>query len=123
MSAQKLIVGVVGACGSGKTSLCKNVHGDAFELRHIAQEHSYVKDMWKRITNPKFLIYLDVTYENTIKRKRLNWTRAEFDEQLQRLEHARQNADLVIDTNGMTEAQVAQKVLEFIHQKINTSPP
>ncbi|MGB9669202.1 MAG: hypothetical protein ACPL0B_02340 [Anaerolineales bacterium] len=123
MSAQKWIVGVVGACGSGKTSLCKNVHSDVFELRHIAQEHSYVKDMWKRITNPNLLIYLDVTYENTIIRKRLNWTRAEYEEQLRRLEHAHQHADLVIDTNLLTESQVAQKALEYIYQKFNTSPP
>lgn len=123
MPAHKFIVGVVGACGSGKTSLCKNIHEDAFELRHIAQEHSYVKDMWKRITNPGLLIYLDVTYENTILRKHLNWTRAEYEEQLRRLEHARRNADMIVDTNILTETQVAQIVLEFIYRKINTSPP
>lgn len=116
MLTSKLIIGVVGVCGSGKTSLCKNVRGENFEIRHIAQEHSYVKDMWKRITNPKLLIYLDVSYENTIVRKRLNWTLAEYEEQLQRLAHARQHADLIIDTNSLTEAQVAQKVIEFIQQ-------
>jgi len=116
MVTSKLIIGVVGVCGAGKTSLCKNVRGEHFEIRHIAQEHSYVKDMWKRITNPKLLIYLHVSYENTIVRKRLNWTRSEYEEQLHRLTHARQHADLIINTDTLTEAQVARTAFEFIQQ-------
>jgi len=32
-------------------------------MPHIAQEHSYVPYMWKRITNPDLLIYLNASFE------------------------------------------------------------
>ncbi len=118
MSSGKILIGIVGVCASGKTSLIRNLSGESFEIRHIAQEHSYVKDMWKRITNPDLLVYLEVSYENTISRKHLGWTRSEYEEELKRLQHARENADLIVDTNSLTESQVAQQVLDFINTHI-----
>ncbi|RCK76035.1 MAG: hypothetical protein ANABAC_0186 [Anaerolineae bacterium] len=70
--------------------------------------------MWKRITNPDILIYLDVNYPNTLLRKKLNWTPQEYREQLQRLTHARQHADLIIDTNPLTEDEVSRIAISFI---------
>ncbi len=83
-------------------------------MRHIAQEHSYVPDMWKRIAKPDILVYLDVNYQNTLSRKNLNWTFEEYQEQLRRLAHARDHADLVVDTNPMSEEEVFQTVANFI---------
>lgn len=109
-----LCIGVVGPCAAGKTTLVSKLRGLGFTVRHIAQEHSYVPSMWKRIANPDILIYLDVSYQNTRKRKQLNWTYEEYQEQLHRLSHARAHADLVIDTNPLSEEEVLQKVLRFI---------
>ncbi len=61
-----MLIGVVGPCGAGKSSLVAGLKAEGFLVRHIAQEHSYVPDMWKRLSNPDILIYLDVSYENTI---------------------------------------------------------
>jgi deoxyadenosine/deoxycytidine kinase len=106
-----MIIGVVGPCGAGKSSLVAGLKSHGIIVRHIAQEHSYVQDMWKRLTNPDILIYLDVSYENTIIRRKLDWTVAEYQEQLWRLRHARAHADLFIDTNPLTLDELIQKVL------------
>jgi hypothetical protein len=73
--------------------------------------------MWQRITHPDFLIYLQVSYANTLRRRRLNWTEAEYAEQLHRLRHARANADLVVETDPLTE----QGVLDFVLQALRSN--
>jgi len=108
-------VGVVGPCGAGKSSLVAGLKPYGFQVRHIAQEHSYVPDMWKRLTNPDLLIYLEVSYENTVLRRHLDWTRDEYNQQLHRLRHARQYADYIVDTNQSTLEQVIELVLAFIN--------
>jgi hypothetical protein len=110
-----MLVGVVGPCGAGKSSLVSGLKTYGIMVRHIAQEHSYVPDMWKRLTNPDILIYLDVSYENTIVRRKLDWTPGEYAEQLRRLRHARQHADLYLDTNSMTVQEVRNSALTFIN--------
>jgi deoxyadenosine/deoxycytidine kinase len=109
-----MIIGVVGPCGAGKSSLVAGLKAQGFLGRHIAQEHSYVPDMWKRLTNPDILIYLDVSYENTIIRRKLDWTYDEYAEQLRRLRHARQHANLYLNTNPLTLDEVLYTVLIYI---------
>ncbi|NJD58026.1 MAG: hypothetical protein C3F13_10735 [Anaerolineales bacterium] len=109
-----MIIGVVGPCGAGKSSLVSGLGIEGYLVRHIAQEHSYVPDMWKRLTNPDILIYLDVSYENTILRRKLDWTYEEYAEQLRRLLHARQHADIFIDTNPLTVEEVKATALSII---------
>jgi deoxyadenosine/deoxycytidine kinase len=110
------LIGVVGPCGAGKSTLIAGLAKEGHSARHIAQEHSYVPDMWKRITNPDLLIYLMVSYPNTIKRRKLNWTISEFEEQIKRLEHAYTNADLIIDTNQFSIDDVLDKVHHFVEE-------
>ena len=117
-----MIIGVVGVCGAGKSSLVAGLTKHGYIVRHIAQEHSYVPDMWKRISHPDVLIYLEVSYQNTIVRRKLDWTLAEFTEQLHRLRHARQHADLVLDTNQLTVEQVFQMVIAFINSQETAQP-
>jgi deoxyadenosine/deoxycytidine kinase len=109
-----MLIGVVGPCGAGKSTLVAGLIAHGYRPRHIAQEHSYVPNMWKRLTNPDILIYLDVSYENTILRRKLEWTFAEYQEQLKRLSHARQHADLYLNTDPITREEVLQAVLSFI---------
>lgn len=109
-------IGVVGPCAAGKTTLVKKLRELGYNARHIAQEHSCVPTMWKRITNPDILIYLDVNYPNTLIRKKLDWTAQEYQEQLQRLAHAHQHADLIIDTNSLSEDEVSQLAISFIEK-------
>src|SRR4030066_766746 len=110
-----MLIGVVGPCGAGKSSLVAGLKPYGYLTRHIAQEHSYVPDMWRKLTNPDILIYLDVSYENTILRRKLDWTYQEYAEQLRRLSHARQHADLDLDTNPLDFEDVIRSVISFIN--------
>jgi len=111
-----LVIGIVGPCKSGKTVLKRNLKPLGWTIRHIAQEHSYVPDMWKKIANPDILIYLDATFETTLKRSSLAWNQSEYQEQLKRLTHAKANADLIIQTDSLNPEQITEIVLKFIEK-------
>jgi deoxyadenosine/deoxycytidine kinase len=110
----KPVIGLVGPCAAGKTTLSALLRNLGFQVRQIAQEHSYVKNMWERISHPDILIYLDVSYATTIKRRNLDWTLEEYNIQIERLSHARQHADLFISTDQLTVEEVMQKIIEFM---------
>jgi hypothetical protein len=107
-------IGLVGPCTAGKTTLAAKLIPLGYNIRQIAQEHSYVPYMWKRITNPDLLIFLNVSFNVSQKRKNLNWNESEYNEQQKRLNHARSNAHLYIDTDPLTPDQVMETVLEFL---------
>lgn len=107
---EKPLIGIVGVCASGKTTLVSKLTTLGYSCRHIAQEHSYVKNMWKRITDPDILVYLEVSFIETIKRRNLNWTQAEFEEQLNRLSDAIENADIYIKTDPLSPDEVLKEV-------------
>jgi deoxyadenosine/deoxycytidine kinase len=114
MTATKPLIGVVGPCAAGKSTLVSRLLKQGYYARNIAQEHSYVPDMWKRLTKPDLLIYLDVSYFNSVKRRALNWTSSEYEEQIHRLRHARQHSDLIVDTNPLDEEEVFQVVRAWL---------
>lgn len=111
---RKLLIGVVGVCASGKSTLIRGLEARGYRGRHIAQEHSYVKDMWKRITNPDLLIFLDASYPVTVQRRKLNWLESDWAEQQRRLGHAREHADHTIHTDTRSPEQVLEEVITFI---------
>jgi cytidylate kinase len=107
---QTIRIGIVGPCGAGKSSLAERLSPYYSTVRAIAQEHSYVPTMWRRITNPDILIYLDASYSVTVQRRKLNWTDAEYRIELDRLENARKNADIYIQTDHLNIDQVVETV-------------
>lgn len=112
---ERPFIGVVGPCGSGKSTLIAGLEKRGYHCRHIAQEHSYVKTMWQVITNPDILIFLECSFENSTSRRKLNWLPADHEEQLRRLSHAREHADITIDTNLLSPDEVLDQVL--VHLK------
>lgn len=111
MTPEKPIIGVVGPCASGKSTLVAALRLKNYHARHIAQEHSYLRDMWKQIADPDFLIYLDVSFDISIMRTGTSWDRRIFEKQVARLEHARSHADLYIQTDELKPQQVLNIVL------------
>ena len=81
MSDSLLKIGLVGVCGAGKTTLSTGLKPFYKNVRQIAQEHSYVPDMWQRLVDPDILIYLQVSYLITLKRKPFTWTEKEYQQQ------------------------------------------
>jgi deoxyadenosine/deoxycytidine kinase len=108
------LVGVVGPCGSGKSTLIAGLEQHGYTCRHIAQEHSYVQAMWQKIANPDVLIFLDASFPVSTARRKLTWQKNDHDEQYRRLAHARGHAHVVIDTDPLTPEQVLQKALSFL---------
>ena len=108
------LIGVVGPCASGKTTLTSNLKRYGLATRHIAQEHSYVADMWQRITKPDVLVFLDASFPVTKERRKLDWTQEDYNEQHYRLRHAREHADLYIFTDNLTSEDVLRSVLKFL---------
>ena len=115
-SNTKSLLGVVGPCGSGKSTLVAGLENYGYMCRHIAQEHSYVQAMWQIISKPDILIYLDASFPISTARRKLNWQKKDHDEQIHRLAHARDHANLFVDTNDLTPEQVLQKVLDYLKE-------
>ncbi len=110
----KPLIGVVGPCGSGKSTLIDGLEARGYPCRHIAQEHSHVPAMWQVISKPDVLIYLHASFAVCTQRHNLNWHEPEYAEQLRRLAHAREHAHLIIDTDALTPGQILQTALTFL---------
>lgn len=115
-------IGLVGPCGAGKTTLSELLNSRGKSCRAIAQEHSFIPDMWKKMTNPEILVFLDASYPVTMQRKKFHWTENEYNEQIRRLAHARTHADLFIQTDAISPAIVMDRILEYINEKEKTDP-
>ena len=108
------LVGIVGPCGSGKSALTEGLEKNGYTCRHIAQEHSYVPDMWQLMTKPDVLIYLEASFQVSTDRTQLTWQEKDYLEQLRRLSHARAYANIIIDTDNMTIEDVLQTALDYL---------
>lgn len=108
------LVGIVGPCGAGKTTLAEGLKLEGVNARAISQEHSFVPDMWKRITHPDILIFLQASHPVGGMRRNMDWTPAEWNMQQRRLRHARAHADLYVDTDPLGITQVLEQVLKFL---------
>ena len=108
------LIGVVGPCGAGKSTLVAGLEKHGYACRHIAQEHSYVPDMWQLITQPGILIYLNASFPVSTARAKLNWLKKDHAEPLKRLSHASAHANLIIETDELTPDDVLQKALIFL---------
>ena len=108
------LIGVVGPCAAGKSTLVDGLVRHGYRAQPIAQEHSYVADMWQRLTRPDVLVFLDASYPVTCQRRDLRWNESDYAEQQRRLNHARQHAQLVIDTSGLTIAEVLKRALAYL---------
>lgn len=112
--SKRLLIGVVGPCGSGKSTLITGLNQYGYTCRHIAQEHSYVPAMWQIITKPNLLIYLHASFQTSTTRRKLKWTEDDYAEQLRRLSHAREHAHIIINTDDLPPDRILQQALDFL---------
>ncbi|MFT7584067.1 MAG: deoxyadenosine/deoxycytidine kinase [Cellvibrionaceae bacterium] len=113
---EDLKIAIVGPCSSGKSTLRKSLLASGYLIvKNPTQEHSYVKDMWQRITNPDVLIYLDVDYPATlIRRPHIDLGPQRVETQNERLAHAREHADFYLDTSLLTPDEISEQALQFL---------
>ena len=115
-------VGLVGPCAAGKTTVARALSARGWRAKAIAQEHSFVPDMWQRLTRPRVLVYLDVSWETARRRKALRLSPADFAEQQRRLAHARAHADLIVRTDPLTPAETVARVDAFLRRRLGAPP-
>lgn len=115
-SRQAPLVGVVGPCFSGKSTLVAALQARGIHAREIAQEHSYAPAMWQRLTQPDVLIYLDVSAEEARRRQRTVASDSLWEKQHRRLRHAYAHADLYLDTDELTPEEILERVLRFLSE-------
>ena len=103
-------VAVVGPCGAGKSELVRRLRSWGYEARECAQEHSYVPDMWQRLSRPEVLVYLDASAESIGRRLGRSADPAYLAEQRRRLAHAREHCNIYVHTDGLESDEVATRV-------------
>ncbi len=126
MSSQTQLprLAVVGPCSAGKSLLAQTLKAYGFEVRQPAQEHSYVPDMWRQMSRPDILIYLDVDYP-TLRRRRPHHDDGpqRLAEQHHRLAHARAHCHFYLVTSLLTPPEVEAAVLFFLEPYLVGLPP
>ncbi len=109
------IIKVVGISGGGKSTLVRGLRAAGYDARAVSQEHSNVPNLWQRFDRPDYLVFLYASLENQAARRQdVTWSAAAHEEEMQRLQHAREHADLRIDTGELAPDAVLQLVLSFL---------
>jgi len=115
-------VGVVGVCASGKSTLVEALVRLGYDARQCGQEHSYIPDMWQRLTRPEVLIYLDASPQVALQRRAMHSRGRDHAAQRDRLAHAREHCQVYIDTDPLTPEQVLDVAVRAL-QRLLPGPP
>jgi len=114
-AAGRFVIGIVGPCSSGKSTLACYLRAAGYVVKEIMQEHSAAPAMWQQITDPNILIYLDVSVEIAALREGLSVPSSWWAEEREiRLIHARAHCDLYIDTTDLSPDEVAARVEAYV---------
>jgi hypothetical protein len=109
------IIKVVGISGSGKSTLVRALRAKGYDARAVSQEHSNVPTLWQQFDRPTYLIYLNTSLESQeARRQDVTWSAAAHQEEFRRLTHAREHADLRIDTGDLTPSGVYNVALSYL---------
>ena len=113
---------VVGPCASGKSTLVSRLKDLGFEAHAVAQEHSAIRELWKR-KNPDVLIALDVSLDVVRARRSPTWLEAVYERQHERLASAYAAADLTIDTDKHDADEMVAIVCNWLQQLTGDDTP
>jgi RNase adaptor protein for sRNA GlmZ degradation len=109
---------VVGISGSGKSTLVRALRAAGYDARPVSQEHSSIPDLWQKFDRPAYLIYLHASLKDQqARRQDVTWTTAAYQEEVRRLAHAREHADLRIDTGDLTPNGVANVAISYLTRR------
>lgn len=112
------VIKVVGVSAGGKSTLVAHLRQAGYNARAVSQEHSNIPTLWQQFDRTNILIYLDVTLE--VQRQRrpdVTWDAANLQMEQACLAHARDHADLKIDTSALTPETVWRIAQAFLTQQ------
>ena len=109
-------VTVVGPCASGKTTLVNLLRKQRLDAHSVAQEHSSAPGMYLR-AGPDYVVYLGVSYDEILRRRSVSWGRSRYRAQRKRLQRARNDADICIDTDCKSPAEICEIVMDFLTRR------
>jgi len=104
---------IVGPCAAGKSTLARALGEQGYHAHLIAQEHSGVRDLWRR-HQARALIYLDVDIDQVHRRGRPNFPDWLHQQQKDRLREARAAASCYVNTAPLSIPDVLDQVLKFL---------
>lgn len=112
------LIKVVGLSASGKSTLVSALRRHGYHARPVSQEHSQVATLWQQFDWPRLLIYLETTLAAQQQRRPdVTWTQEELLVEQERLVHAREHADLRINTAEVSATEVTEIVLAFLESR------
>lgn len=112
------LIKVVGISASGKSTLVAHLRNAGYNARPVSQEHSNVPDLWQQFDRTSLLIYLDVSLEAQRQRRPdVTWDAEYLQTEHKRLAHARDHADLKINTSALTPDTVWYITQVFVEQQ------
>ena len=106
---------VVGVCASGKTTLRTGLKARGYNARSLAQEHSVSPRLWRRM-QPDFLILLDCQFSTIQRRRDVKWGLDRYAQQKESLADAKENADVLVTTDGFTPQELVDHVESILNQ-------
>lgn len=110
---QDLLIGVVGNCTSGKTTLVEGLKAGGYRAVNIPQEHSVAPRFWRKF-NVDFLVMLSCTLASAQARRKIPWGQIRLDRQAEILADARAHCHLYLPTDDYTIEAVLAYVLKAI---------
>ncbi|MCB0062014.1 MAG: hypothetical protein KDE19_07860 [Caldilineaceae bacterium] len=112
------LIKVVGISAGGKSTLVRALRQRGYQARPVSQEHSNVPTLWEQFDRPRLLLYLDIDLETQrARRPDVTWNKEWLVEERERLAHARDHADLIIDARHQSPEAVLQIALTFLQNK------
>lgn len=111
--ANHLLIGVVGNCVSGKTTLVQGLKQAGYQAVNIPQEHSVTPRFWRKF-NVDFLVFLTCTLATAQVRRKIPWGQIRLDQQAAILADARAHCQLHLPTDDYTIEEVLQLVIGAI---------
>lgn len=114
------LIKVVGVSAAGKSTLVTGLREWGYNARPASQEHSEMPEMWRNIRPPALLIYLEIDLATQKERRPdVSWDPVWLETEMHRLRHARQHADLVLNTCGLEAGEVLSQVLAWLDGQPN----
>ena len=110
-------VKIVGPCAAGKTALERKLRALGYDARSCAQEHSYAPHMWRTLSKPDVLIYLDAQLAAIARRRHIDFGEEYLVTLRLRLRDARARCDLYLPTDHLSESEVLRRVLDFLRNQ------